>query len=71
MDTSILKLQASTRTGGKGTPRLKTRVVNNKGNSDNNRIQLALKKLQLNTIPGFRFLNIFCVFCKLTFAHRH
>eukprot|EP00121_Abeoforma_whisleri_P009425 Awhi_evm1s8666 len=55
----LAKLKQNVRVGGKGTPRRKKRVVTQKSGGDDKKLQLALKKLQVNAIPDIDELNMF------------
>lgn len=55
----LLKLQQQVRIGGKGTPRRKKKVVHKTATTDDKKLQNALKKLAVNTIPGIEEVNMF------------
>merc|ERR1712127_1038590 len=46
------------RIGGKGTARRKKKVVHRTATTDDRKIQLALKKLSVNNIPGIEEVNM-------------
>merc|ERR1712205_33831 len=55
----LAKLQASVRTGGKGTVRRKKKAVHKTAGQDDKRLQNTLRRLGVNTIPGIEEVNIF------------
>jgi len=54
----LKKLQAQVRTGGKGTPRRKKKVVHKTTATDDNKLQNSLKKLSVQTIPNIEEVNM-------------
>ncbi|XP_071441800.1 transcription factor BTF3 homolog 4 [Hetaerina americana] len=54
----LRKLQSQVRIGGKGTPRRKKKVVHVTAATDDKKLQSALKKLSVNTIPGIEEVNM-------------
>lgn len=54
----LKKLQESVRIGGKGTPRRKRKIVHATAATDDKKLQSALKKLSVNTIPGIEEVNM-------------
>lgn len=60
MDTAKLaRMQASVRIGGKGTPRRKVKKVHKTAGGDDKKLQSALKKLNVQPIPGIEEVNMF------------
>eukprot|EP00802_Teleaulax_amphioxeia_P028041 Tamp_29582.p1 GENE.Tamp_29582~~Tamp_29582.p1 ORF type:complete len:171 (+),score=60.39 Tamp_29582:51-515(+) len=55
----LAKLQASVRTGGKGTVRRKKKAVHKTASTDDKRLQNTLKRLGVNHIPGIEEVNFF------------
>ena len=55
----LAKLQASVRIGGKGTPRRKVKKVAKPTGGDDKKLQAALKKLNVQPIPGIEEVNMF------------
>eukprot|EP00051_Salpingoeca_urceolata_P026410 m.477205 g.477205 ORF g.477205 m.477205 type:complete len:160 (-) comp20775_c0_seq1:70-549(-) len=54
----LAKLKAQVRTGGKGTPRRKKKVVHRTATTDDKKLQNTLKKLSVNNIPGVEEVNM-------------
>ncbi|PAV75693.1 hypothetical protein WR25_08777 isoform B [Diploscapter pachys] len=57
----IKKLQANVefvRTGGKGTPRRKKKVIHKTAAADDKKLQSNLKKLSVTNIPGIEEVNM-------------
>ncbi|KXJ84518.1 transcription factor BTF3 homolog 4 [Aedes albopictus] len=54
----LKKLQAEVRIGGKGMPRRKKKIVHTNSAVDDKKLQLSLKKLGVNTIPGIEEVNM-------------
>merc|ERR1719199_552037 len=54
----LAKLQASVRTGGKGSVRRKKKAVH-KTTTDDKRLQNTLKRLSVNNIPAIEEVNLF------------
>lgn len=54
----LKKMQAEVRIGGKGTPRRKRKVVHQTAATDDKKLQSALKKLSVNSIPGIEEVNM-------------
>lgn len=57
----LKKLQAQAaevRIGGKGMPRRKKKIVHTNSAVDDKKLQLSLKKLGVNTIPGIEEVNM-------------
>jgi nascent polypeptide-associated complex subunit beta len=46
-------------TGGKGSVRRKKKVVRKTGTQDDSRLQMTLKKLNVNAIPAIEEVNLF------------
>jgi|EP00029_Vermamoeba_vermiformis_P014431 nascent polypeptide-associated complex subunit beta len=60
MNAEKLKLlQASVRTGGKGSVRRKKKVVHKQAVADDKKLQATFKRLGVNTIPGIDEVNLF------------
>ena len=55
----LAKLQSQVRIGGKGTPRRKTKKVHKSAAADDKKLQSALKKMQVQTIPQCEEVNMF------------
>jgi len=55
----LAKLQASVRTGGKGSVRRKKKAVHKTASADDKRLQGTLKRLGVNNIPGIEEVNLF------------
>ena len=55
----LARLQASVRIGGKGTPRRKTKKVHRTLETDDKKLQGALKKLNVQTIQAIEEVNMF------------
>eukprot|EP00802_Teleaulax_amphioxeia_P015446 Tamp_15536.p1 GENE.Tamp_15536~~Tamp_15536.p1 ORF type:complete len:170 (-),score=45.58 Tamp_15536:1024-1488(-) len=55
----LAKLQASVRTGGKGSVRRKKKAVHKTASTDDKRLQGTLKRLGVNNIPGIEEVNLF------------
>eukprot|EP00052_Salpingoeca_macrocollata_P033535 m.8678 g.8678 ORF g.8678 m.8678 type:complete len:162 (+) comp5271_c0_seq1:961-1446(+) len=53
------KLGKQTRIGGKGTPRRKKKVVHKAVGADDKKLQITLKRLGANAIPGIEEANMF------------
>ena len=61
MAEKIKKLQANVefvRTGGKGTPRRKKKVIHKTAAADDKKLQSNLKKLSVTNIPGIEEVNM-------------
>merc|ERR1712032_435086 len=56
---ALARLQASVRTGGKGTVRRKKKVVHKTTTTDDKRLQNTLKRLGINPIPAIEEVNLF------------
>merc|ERR1711902_418153 len=54
----LAKLQAQVRTGGKGTARRKKKVVHKTAATDDKKLQSALKKISVNSIPNIEEVNM-------------
>jgi len=54
----LKKLQNEVRLGGKGTQRRKKKVVHKTATTDDKKLQTALKKLSVNSIPGIEEVNM-------------
>ncbi|XP_063700996.1 transcription factor BTF3 homolog 4 [Culicoides brevitarsis] len=54
----LKKLGAEVRIGGKGMPRRKKKIVHTSSAVDDKKLQLSLKKLGVNTIPGIEEVNM-------------
>uniref|UniRef100_A0A336LX33 Multifunctional fusion protein n=1 Tax=Culicoides sonorensis TaxID=179676 RepID=A0A336LX33_CULSO len=54
----LKKLGAEVRIGGKGMPRRKKKIVHTNSAVDDKKLQLSLKKLGVNTIPGIEEVNM-------------
>ena len=52
-------LQASVRTGGKGSVRRKKKAVHKTTTTDDKRLQNTLKRLSVNNIPAIEEVNLF------------
>jgi len=60
MNADKLKhLQESVRIGGKGTARRKKKVIPRSTAADDKKIQMAVKKIGVNAIPGIEEVNLF------------
>merc|ERR1711998_340241 len=59
INPKLAKLQASVRTGGKGTVRRKKKVVQRTTTTDDKRLQNTLKRLGINSIPAIEEVNLF------------
>lgn len=55
----LAELQEQVRIGGKGTPRRKLKKVHKNAASDNQKMQGALKKLNVQPIPSIEEVNMF------------
>mmetsp|Transcript_23748 Transcript_23748/g.59429 ORF Transcript_23748/g.59429 Transcript_23748/m.59429 type:complete len:140 (-) Transcript_23748:130-549(-) len=55
----LARLQKNVRTGGKGSVRRKRKVVRRSTNTDDKRIQMQLKRLNVNPIQGCDEVNLF------------
>lgn len=58
----LKKLQAQAaevRIGGKGMPRRKKKVIHQSTGTDDKKLQLSLKKLGMNSIPGIEEVNMY------------
>eukprot|EP00270_Netrium_digitus_P012091 TRINITY_DN389_c0_g1_i1.p1 TRINITY_DN389_c0_g1~~TRINITY_DN389_c0_g1_i1.p1 ORF type:complete len:169 (-),score=81.79 TRINITY_DN389_c0_g1_i1:348-854(-) len=55
----LMKMASAVRTGGKGSVRRKKKAVHKTTTTDDKRLQSALKRLGVNTIPGIEEVNIF------------
>ena len=51
-EAKLARMRAQVRTGGKGTPRRKIKVVHKSAAGDDKKLQAVLKKLDANAIPG-------------------
>merc|ERR1712121_128967 len=54
----LKKLQNDVRIGGKGTQRRKKKVIHRTATTDGKKIELTLKKLAVNSIPGIEEVNM-------------
>lgn len=54
----LKKMQSEVRIGGKGMPRRKKKIVHTSSAVDDKKLQLSLKKLGVNTIPGIEEVNM-------------
>ena len=54
----LKQLQEQVRIGGKGSARRKKKVVHKSNLTDDKKIQLVLKKIGVNTIPGIEEVNM-------------
>merc|ERR1712033_75079 len=54
----LKKLQNEVRLGGKGTQRRKKKVVHKTATTDDKKLQGALKKMSVNSIPGIEEVNM-------------
>lgn len=54
----LKKLQSEVRIGGKGTARRKKKVIHKTATTDDKKIDSALKKLSVNSIPGIEEVNM-------------
>jgi len=54
----LKQLQEQVRIGGKGTARRKKKVIHHVATTDDKKLQISLKKLGLNTIPGIEEVNL-------------
>ena len=54
----LKKLQNEVRIGGKGTQRRKKKVVHKTATTDDKKLQVTLKKLSVNAIPGIEEVNM-------------
>merc|ERR1719253_1222680 len=59
INPKLAKLQATVRTGGKGTVRRKKKVVHRMNSTDDKRLQNTLKRLGINSIPAIEEVNLF------------
>lgn len=55
----LQKLQQQVRIGGKGTPRRKVRIVHKTSATDDKKLTAAIKKLNVQAIPGIEEVNMF------------
>jgi nascent polypeptide-associated complex subunit beta len=55
----LAKLQAQVRIGGKGTPRRKVKKVQKTSGADDKKLQLALKKLNVQPLTAIEEVNMF------------
>merc|ERR1739847_149583 len=58
VNPKLARLQASVRTGGKGTPRRKKKVVHKTTTTDDKKLQSVLKKLAINPIQNIEEVNM-------------
>merc|ERR1711976_700004 len=54
----LKQLQAQVRIGGKGTSKKEKKVVHRTATTDDKKLQSALKKLSVNSIPGIEEVNM-------------
>merc|ERR1712121_612210 len=54
----LKKLQNDVRIGGKGTQRRKKKVIHRTATTDGKKIEISLKKLSVNSIPGIEEVNM-------------
>lgn len=54
----LKKMQNEVRIGGKGMPRRKKKIVHTSSAVDDKKLQMSLKKLGVNTIPGIEEVNM-------------
>jgi len=54
----LKKLQDNVRIGGKGTQRRKKKVIHRTATTDGKKIEVSLKKLSVNSIPGIEEVNM-------------
>merc|ERR1711915_869974 len=54
----LKKLQGEVRIGGKGTQRRKKKVIHRTATTDGKKIEISLKKLSVNSIPGIEEVNM-------------
>merc|ERR1712121_399211 len=54
----LKKLQNDVRIGGKGTQRRKKKVIHRTATTDGKKIEVSLKKLSVNSIPGIEEVNM-------------
>merc|ERR1719347_504009 len=54
----LRQMQEQVRIGGKGTARRKKKVVHRTAQTDGKKIEVALKKLSVNSIPGIEEVNM-------------
>merc|ERR1711871_1688481 len=59
VNPKLARLQATVRTGGKGTVRRKKKVVHRMNSTDEKRLQNTLKRLGINSIPAIEEVNLF------------
>merc|ERR1711865_144197 len=59
VNPKLARLQASVRTGGKGTVRRKKKVVHKTTTTDDKRLQNTLRRLGINSIPAIEEVNLF------------
>merc|ERR1739847_23184 len=59
VNPKLARLQASVRTGGKGSVRRKKKVVHKTTTTDDKRLQNTLKRLGINSIPAIEEVNLF------------
>merc|ERR1712000_173993 len=53
------RMQNSVRIGGKGSVRRKKKTVHKKANASDQKLNLTLKKLGMNQMPGIEEVNLF------------
>merc|ERR1711982_277049 len=53
------RMQNSVRIGGKGSVRRKKKTVHKKANASDQKLNLTLKKLGINQMPGIEEVNLF------------
>merc|ERR1712025_423560 len=58
-NAALARLQASVRTGGKGSVRRKKKAVHKTTTTDDKRLQNTLKRLSVNNIPAIEEVNLF------------
>merc|ERR1719364_417126 len=59
VNPALARLQATVRTGGKGTVRRKKKGVHRMNSTDDKRLQNTLKRLGINSIPAIEEVNLF------------
>merc|ERR1712100_225801 len=59
VNPKLARLQATVRTGGKGSVRRKKKVVHRMNSTDDKRLQNTLKRLGINSIPAIEEVNLF------------
>mmetsp|Transcript_2872 Transcript_2872/g.17878 ORF Transcript_2872/g.17878 Transcript_2872/m.17878 type:complete len:98 (+) Transcript_2872:97-390(+) len=55
----LQKMAGAVRTGGKGSVRRKKKAVHKSSGNDDKKLQSALKRIGVSTIPGIEEVNIF------------